>query len=291
VAFVKRHPVLAYYALTFAISWGGLLLVVGGPSGIPGTSEQVTRLLPFVILATYAGPAVAGLLLTGLVSGRAGYRDLLARLLTWRVGARWYALALLTAPLVFAAVFLLLSLASPAFLPGILTTSDKATFLLIGTLPALLVGVFEEVGWTGFVTPRLRQHRGVLTTGLIVGVLWGAWHVPAMALWAGAATAGAMPLALFITVRTVDLLLGQLVPYRVLMVWAYDRTGSLLVAVLMHASLTAATWVLAPTAASEGMPMFVGSLGVAAALWVVVATIAVANHGQLSRPPLRTQVA
>jgi membrane protease YdiL (CAAX protease family) len=207
------------------------------------------------------------------------------------VGAGWYAVALLTAPLVFAAVHLLLSLVSPAFLPVILTTSERATLLLIGTLPALLVGVFEEVGWTGFVTPRLRRQRGVLATGLIVGVLWGLWHVPAMALWAGAATAGAMPLALFITVRTADLLLGQLVPYRVLMVWVYDRTGSLLVAVLMHASLTAATWVFAPAAAGEGMLMFVGSLGVAAALWVVVAAVGLGTGWTFAHQPLRTRPA
>ena len=76
-AFIRRHPVLTYYALTFAISWGGLLLVIGGPGGIPGTPEQFETLLPFVILALLAGPSVAGILLTGLVSGRAGLRELL----------------------------------------------------------------------------------------------------------------------------------------------------------------------------------------------------------------------
>ncbi len=79
-AFIKRHPV-TYYALAFAISWGVVLLVIGGPGGIPGTSGQITRLLPPAVAASYAGPAVAGLLLTGLVSGGAGFRELLSRLL------------------------------------------------------------------------------------------------------------------------------------------------------------------------------------------------------------------
>jgi hypothetical protein len=68
-AFIRNHPVLAYYILTFAISWGCILLVIGGPGGIPGTPEQFARLLPFAILALLAGPSLAGLLLTGLVSG------------------------------------------------------------------------------------------------------------------------------------------------------------------------------------------------------------------------------
>ena len=83
-AFIKRHPVLTYFALAFAISWCGVLIVVG-PGGIPGASEQFDPLLPFVGLAMLAGPSVAGLLLTGLIYGRAGLRELLSRLLRWRV--------------------------------------------------------------------------------------------------------------------------------------------------------------------------------------------------------------
>ena len=111
-AFIKKHSVLTYYALVFAMSWGGVLIVVG-PGGFPGTSKQVASLMPFVILAFLAGPSVAGLLLTGFVYGRAGLRELLSRLFRWRVAARWYAVALLTAPLLMMAVLLGLSLFSP----------------------------------------------------------------------------------------------------------------------------------------------------------------------------------
>jgi hypothetical protein len=55
-AFIKSRPLLCYYALVFAISWGGVLLVIGGPNAIPGTEEQFERLLPFAILALLAGP-------------------------------------------------------------------------------------------------------------------------------------------------------------------------------------------------------------------------------------------
>lgn len=289
---IKRHPVLAYYVLTFAISWGGLLLVIiAGGSSIPATVEEFKRLIPFAIPFMLLGPSVAGMVMTGLVDGRAGLRDVFARIVNWRVHVGWYAVALLTAPLVFTVVLFALSRTSPDFLPGILTTGDKATFVLTGLAAALMVGFFEELGWMGFAVPRLRLRYSVLTTGLIAGVLWGAWHVLGNDLWGGPTGGGGapytaeLPLPVFLTATGFALLVGQLPAFRVLMVWVYDRTGSLLVAMLMHASLDAATFILGPLAMSA-VTSFTYSIGVAAAMWIVVAGFALA-----SRQAVRAQTA
>src|SRR5215208_6258599 len=127
-AFIKRHPVLSYFALAFAISWGGMLLIIGGPGAFPGTKEQVERLFLFVMMAWFAGPSVASILLTGLLHGRAGFRDLLTRMTRWRVGARWYAVALLTAPLLVTAVLLALSLGSLHSFPPYSPLATKLPF-------------------------------------------------------------------------------------------------------------------------------------------------------------------
>jgi uncharacterized protein len=283
-AFVKRHPVLTFYALALAISWGGILIVVGGPGGYPGTPKQVAQLFLFVMLAWLAGPSVSSLLVTGLVDGRSGLRELLSRLLKWRVAARWYAVALLTAPFVYVAMSFALSLTSRAFLPNILTTSDTAALLLMGLAYGLFGGGFcEELGWTGFAVPRLRQRYGVLTTGLIVGVLWGAYHFSVI-YWSSSSS-GALPLAILLAQ-----LFAWLPAYRVLMVWVYDRSGSLLVAMLMHAVLTSGMIILTPTAIS-GVPLLTWLVVLAAVLWGVVAAVAVASGGHLSRQPLRRQMA
>jgi uncharacterized protein len=147
MAFIKSHPLLSYFALTFAISWSGFLIAAGvGTGGFSPTPEQLQTLIPYAVPAMLAGPSLAGILLTGLLYGRAGLRELLSRLLRWRVGARWYAVALLTAPLLFTAVLLALSLTSPEFLPRILTTSDKVALLLTGIAVGLGAGIFEELG-------------------------------------------------------------------------------------------------------------------------------------------------
>ena len=231
---------------------------------------------PVMYVAMLAGPSVAGLLMTSLVSGRAGLREVLARLLKWRVGGRGYAVALLTASFLVTAVSLALSLPSPEFLPAVFMTNDKAPLLLSGLAAGLIVGIFEELGWTGFVIPRIRRRYGVLSTGLLVGVLWGAWHF--IMFWEPGSFSAAFPLALLLVK-----LFSWLPAYRVLMVWVYDRTGSLLLARLMHASLTATQLILMPLPAS-GMSLLTSILAWAAALWIVAAMIAVANGGQFSRP-------
>ena len=281
-AFIKSHPLLSYFALTFAISWGGMLLViaVGGSGGVP-------------MLAWVAGPPIAGILLTGLLDGRAGFRDLLTRMRRWRVGARWYAVALLTAPLVFTAILLAFSLSSPEFLPRILTTSDTASVLLFGLGWGLIGGGFlEELGWTGFAVPTLlrRMRYGVLSTGLTVGLLWAVLHF--LAFFYLGRSSGAIPLAIFVPLDVFITVMGM-TAFRVLMVWVYDRSGgSLLVAgMLMHASYTAFTFILAPLTIS-GVAFLTVTFAEAAALWMVIAVVALVNHGHLTRqPPLRRRAA
>ena len=294
-ALIKRHPLLSYFALTFAITWGLFVLAVGGPGGIPATKEEFTTMPLLAILAALLGPSVSGILLTGLVYGREGFRNLFTRMRRWRVGARWYAVALLTAPLVSTAVLIPLSLISPVFLPGIFASEAKVSFVLMGIVVGLIVGIFEELGWKGFAVPTLLKLRyGVLSTGLIVGVLWGAWHLLGNDIWASVATSGGLPPALFAVWVGLVLVVGQLPAFRVLMVWVYERTGSLLLAILMHASYSASTFILGPVAgpgAMSGASLLAAVLASAAATWVVVGVLAVATHGHLSQQPPRRRVA
>lgn len=284
-AFIKRHPLLTFYTLTFSISWGGMLFVIGGPSGLPGTPEQADRLMG-IAFSLMAGPSVAGLLLTFLVSKRAGLRDLFARLRRWRVGARWYAVALLTSPVLGTAVFFALSWRFSEF--PIVTTDDKTALLLQAIAAGLGGGFLEELGWTGFAIPRLKRHHGVFATGLIAGVLWGAWHF-LVNFWYSGANSGELPLTFFLSLYFMTGV-AQLTAYRVLMVWVYDRTESLFLAVLMHASLIVSTTpILVP--AMTGVAFLTSFVVLTVALWAVVAAIAVVDSRQISGQPTRLRPA
>lgn len=280
--FIKRNPVLSYFALTFAISWGGVM-VLGAPYGMPAPSSQAAKLWPMVFMPYFIGPCLAGLLLTGLVHGMAGLREVASRLRKWRVGARWYMVALLTAPLLVIMALLTLMQISPGFLPGIITSNNRVGLLIAGLVVGLVFGgLMEELGWTGFAVPALRRRQSVLASGLIVGFLWGTWHI-LPTFWASGNSSGALDPLLFLP--PCIFYVGVLPVYRVLMVWVHDRTRSLLVTMLMHASLTASSlFILAPSATGVALMGYYAVL--TAALCFVFAAVVVANGGQLSTRPL-----
>ncbi len=272
--FIREHPAVSYYLLTFTISWGSLLAIVG-PSRIVGTKDEFDRLFPIALPMLTLGPSISGILLTGVVGGRPGLRDYRARLLKWRVSARWYAAAALTAPVYFAATLLALSAFSREFLPGILTVENKASFLLSGTIVALVAGIVEELGWTGFAVFTSRRRYGALATGLIVGVMWGVWHVLPK-IWGAAANGVADYMAVDLSFAVIGL-----TGFRILMVWVYDQTGSLLIAILMHMGLTASTLILQPLVA--GALLVTAGLVLTAAPWIIVAVVALMRHRRTPR--------
>jgi membrane protease YdiL (CAAX protease family) len=276
--FIKQHPVLSFYVLTFAISWGGMIIAVG-LGGMPRDPAQLATMIPVMVVAMLAGPAVASILLTGIAGGRVGYRDLLSRLIRWREPIGLYAAALLTAPLVLMTVPLALSLRFPNFVPHVLTESNKRSTLLMGFVVGLTAGLFEELGWTGFVIPRLRLRFDSFRTAAIVGVLWGAWHLP-VNIVSCVTPSGALSVPSLL--GTLLFSFGLLPAYRVLMVRVWDNTGSLLAAVLMHLTLTASNIILGPTA-TPGMMAITFNLALAAAMWIVAAASVVASR---KHPPV-----
>jgi len=272
--FIKRNSVLLYFVLTFAITWGCMALLAG-PTGFPLSDEQLEAMGPLVYVGMLIGPSLTGILLTGLEAGKAGFCELRTQLFKWRVGIQWYAVALLATPLLATCVLLALSLLSSEFLPGIFASDDKASLLLTGIGVGLFVGLFEEIGWIGFIVPRMRRRYSVLASGIIVGVLWGAWHFPPF--WEGDTFSGVFPLFLLI-VR----LFAWLPPYRVLMVWVYDRTGSLFITILMHASLDFTMLVL-PSAALSGSNLVIWIIVWSIVLWGLVTVI---SKGKLTTQQL-----
>jgi membrane protease YdiL (CAAX protease family) len=274
-SFLRRHPVTAYYTLVFAISWGGIILTMG-PGGMFSTG--LTMSIAGGAFLT-AGPCVASLILTVVLDGRVGLQRLFSGLRRWRVGLRWYVVALLTGPVVIWGSTLGLSLAIPEFRPNVVPAGEALIIVVAGVGLGLMVGVFEELGWTGFALPRLRRRFSIPVTGLVMGLLWGAWHFP---MFGGTADpSGTVPDVVVVAV----FLFAWLPPYRVLMVWVYDRTESLLIAVLMHAPISAATFVLASlgSAATSGIPLLIPVLVWGAVLWALIGAVAWVNGGRLTR--------
>lgn len=254
-SFVRKNAVLVYFVLTVVLSWGAVLLIVGF-DGLPVAADQIQ----IVGMAMLLGPSVAGIVMTALCGGKAGLRTYGSRLVKWRVGVGWYAYAIFIAPVTTAATLLMLMPVSSDFTINLASATDRGGLILTGLVAGLFVGLFEEMGWTGFAVPELLRRRSVLVTGLVVGLLWGAWHF--ILFWEADS---------FRSIFSFTLLLARLftwlVAYRILMVRLYDRTRSLFVTVLMHVSLVASTVIIEPPLTDGNLLIYI--LVRAVLFWIV----------------------
>ncbi len=232
---LHRHPILSYFAVAYGVSWGGILLILGirGFFLADLTPQDMTFIFVFMLL----GPSTSGLVMTAFQDGYAGLRELGLRLMFWRSIVSWYAVALLTVPLLILAILWPLgTFVDPAFLPRF-----KVQLALIG----LLAGIFEEIGWTGFATPRLLNTFSVSAAGLVLGFVWAIWH----ALADVAGNVGTMGVGWLVWFSVFWL--AALPPYRLLMTWVYLRTQSLPLGILMHMSYTGSLFALYPATSFE----------------------------------------
>ena len=264
---LKRYPVLIFFLLAFAISWGGIL-VVALPSGIPGRGAALDSLLVPVFLAMLAGPFVASIVLSLAFGGRSGLAALFRGFTIWRVG--WSNLALATGliPVSALALLLPLSLVSPAYTPGFLDEGGGLAMIALSLAGGLMVALIEETGWTGYATPRLLARHGVMCAAVLLGVVHGVWHF-ASNVWMEGAEFGWVFLPYFLTAWIL-----AIVNLRILAVRLFRKTGgSTLVGAVVHASHTGGLLAIWP-AASSPMQDLVWTACFAAvgamALWFVI---------------------
>lgn len=234
-AIIQRHLLGIHFLATFAFSWlfwvPALILFRGQ---LQGQTSVAHFPVGFVALQTLgaAGPSVVAVALVRLVYGRKGLSALKERFWRWRASLRWFLAAALVIPAITVTSIAARSLLDPSF--SIPSRSPLGTMLgdigVVGTIlvsPLMFVGflftspVLEELGWRGFALPRLQQHFGALSAGILLGVVWGLWHLP---LWLANG-------------ETVPLSLLLIVAHSIILTWLFNSArGSLLVAMFAHGS-------------------------------------------------------
>jgi len=229
---LQRKPVPAYFFLAYLISWGGAFLV-GGPKFLRGEAIPFEDLLDMGALVL-AGPFISGIAMSFLADGKAGVRELFSRMGKWRVGGGWYATTLIFPILLLIVLPALSRLVSPDFAPHF-----YPGLIVLG----LMAGFVEETGWMGFAYPRMRSRYGVLRAAIYLAILHGIWHV--MADYLGSSRA----FGIYWMPRFFAMWMVGMAAMRIILVWVYTNTGSLLMAQLIHASSTGFLLVLSPAPA------------------------------------------
>jgi uncharacterized protein len=254
-SFLKKHPALSYFLLTFTISWTAAVLVAAPKLLQLGPLPKLTGILMFP--AMLLGPSFVGIFLTRRVDGREELRNLFARMRHVRFPLRWYYAVLIPPAMVLGVLYCLKTFVSPVY------TSNR---FWLGVSFGLLAGFLEEIGWTGFAYPKLRQRFAVLPAAAILGLFWGLWHAPVIDFLGAASPHGkALPafFAAFVAVMAA---------MRVLIAWFYERTHSVALAQLIHISSTGALVVFSPPAVSPAQEASWYAL-YAVALWALVITL------------------
>jgi len=227
-AWVKRHPIAAFFVLAYTFSWLPWVL---------GTLLPESR--PFVLYPFLGGgPLLAALVVLPIPQGRAGLRALGARMIKWRVGWQWYALALGIPLMVgLGATALNVAFGAPSVsLMQILGANGDAKelngMLGIGSVLSLILAYLlrlinpadgplgEEPGWRGYALPGLQSNRSPLAAALVLGLLAAGWHLPLIFVGAASPVELLAPFCLGIVAS-----------------WIFYRTGgSVLLTLMLHAA-------------------------------------------------------
>ncbi|TCP39760.1 type II CAAX endopeptidase family protein [Rhodovulum marinum] len=235
-----------FLGITFGLSWGILALWILAEAAMTALFGPLSGTHPLFLLAVYA-PAIAAVSLVLRHGGVRGLRRFLSRLALWRCHWGWYLVLLVGLPAAFygGAWIKGAPLAEP------FQTGAGALLALVAV--RTLTGPVEEFGWRGVLQPLLQRRLAPLWAGVVVGLVWSLWHLPAFFLSGTPQSAwGFLPFLVGSTTASV-ILTGMFNAAR----------GSLLIPVLVHAQLNSPLW-------PDGQPVdawfFAGLAGLVVAL-------------------------
>ena len=263
---VRKHPVAAYFVLTFLISWSGAL-VLAAPILVRHESlPKLTGILMFPVMLL--GPSITGIVLAGSTADRAGLAELTRQLTTWRFAPRWYAALLIPPLLILTVLSCLAAFANPAYAPN---------RFFMGLFFGVPAGLLEEIGWMGYAFPRMRSQANSFAPAVLLGLLWSTWHLPVVDFLGAATPHGRSWLSFFLAFT------AAMTAIRVLICWVYANTQSVLSAQLLHISSTSSLVVLSPPRVNP-VQEATWYLLYALTLWLVVAIVLGIYTKALARP-------
>jgi hypothetical protein len=165
-----------FLLIAFGLAWGILGAYFFFPDVMLRWFGAITGEHPLFFLAVWA-PGIAAFSVIVYRAGLPGLRRYLSRLLRWRCAWYWYAFLLIGIPLVFV---------GGSAWKGNLSVESFPSFsfatLLVALFFTAIKGPVEEFGWRGLVLPLLQRKLAPFWAGLILGVIWGFWHLPAFLL-------------------------------------------------------------------------------------------------------------
>lgn len=240
---LHKDSLVLFFVLTFAITWGIGAFAIFLPVQFQAVFGELADTNPIYYVAV-AAPTISATVVTFSPEGWAGLKALYSRLIRWRFGIQWYAGVIVGIP-VFG------WLASKFTGSNPLKPTNSVGQLLLILVYLLSTGpLLEELGWRGFALPRLLKRFNPFVASLILGVIWGLWHLPSFFL-SGMVQA---KLSLFAFILWTPC-------FAILITWIFQHTGgSVLIPVLIHYTVNISASILGVTLPALGIVMLVASI-------------------------------
>ena len=255
----KDNSLKAYFIIAFLIPIVAVTLVTmkeGLQTELVTTQISASALV--VIMSMVHAPTIAAVVVIFKDKGFDGIRNLFCQLKSWRFPLKWYMVALVLFPIAILMGLLHMKLFSARYTPVFTVTT-----LAVGTLISPL---WEEIGWTGYATPRMLRRYSPLKTGIYLGVIHMFFHLAAD-YWGAGVFYGKLFLAHFL------LWMAGLILLRVITMWIYIRTRSLVLGWLTHVSYTGGQIILVPLALTAVETILWNSAFVLVLLFVLVCLV------------------
>lgn len=173
---MNTRTLIPFFGLTFGLTWGIVALLLLFPDQITAIFGEIDLSNPLIMVAVYS-PGIVGVFLVWWYYRLKGLGSYFRRLTLWRMSLTWWLFLILGIPAVF---FL------GAAIKG--TIGEPMPFSSLSqALPALLIafftlGTMEEFGWRGVALPLMQRKLSPFWAGLLLGVVWAVWHIPAFLL-------------------------------------------------------------------------------------------------------------
>jgi membrane protease YdiL (CAAX protease family) len=248
MARAREGSLVAFFLLTYVVTWAAWIAAWALSGGHESTRYPGPGFPTLLFYVGVFAPGLIAVALTARHEGQSGVRTLLARLIQWRAGIRWYVFALTYMAVIKLTAALIHRLATgewPRF-------GDEPLYIMVAAILATMV-VFgqagEELGWRGYALPRLASRFGLGGASVIIGITWASWHLPLFFI-PGIETTG----------QSFTVYLLGVVALSVAITWLYAHTnGSLFLTMLMHSAINNTKDIVPNVAREPGNPFAVSA--------------------------------
>ncbi len=238
---MKKHPAFLFVLLTYILTWS-----VEIPIALTKHGYAAIHISKWLQTICTLSPGIVAIILTAIYFGKNSLKSLFKAIVKWRVKFKFYIIIIIVAIVTCGLSLLIFNwITGQSIMPD---QPYNFVFYFILILP--LSALWEEIGWRGFLLPILQQKYTAMKSSLIIGFVWGLWHLP---IYLAINPYGDKTIIFFLMMFVGCFALSIIATY------LYNSTkGSILICILFHNAInTSAVYFFGNVKGAELRPLVI----------------------------------